>query len=199
MTVLRCTAKLLKRLHQPARPPEPAAQANPLGEWYADIDFWHRQPFVVMLNAATGAVLVLSGHAAGLRRLNEGALLQFASLCELYGLRGAGVDAELHGFDAGFACAATRDRSLLASLNQRKFECWMAMEHADRTPASVAAHDWNGLFKHPALGRNERHRMDYHRPLDLLRQRLLPAADVLPFDRAVRPPTDGTSRGSARR
>lgn len=40
MTVLRCTAKLLKRLKQPARPPEPEPQANPLGEWYADLDFW---------------------------------------------------------------------------------------------------------------------------------------------------------------
>ena len=48
MTVLRCTAMPLKRLKQPARPPEP--QANPLGEWYADIDFWRRQPFVVLPN-----------------------------------------------------------------------------------------------------------------------------------------------------
>lgn len=181
MTVLRCTAKLLKRLKQPAKPPEPAAQAKPLGEWYADIDFWLRQPFVVMLNATTGAVLVLSGHAAGLRRLNESALLQFASLCELYDLHGPAVDAELHGFDAGFAYATTHDRSLLASLNQRKFECWMAMEHSDRSLAAVAAHDWNGLFKHPALGRNERHCMDYHRPLDLLRQSLLPSAQIVPF------------------
>jgi hypothetical protein len=45
----------------------------------------------------------------------------------------------------------------------------------------AAAQDWDGLFKHPALGRNERYKMEYHRPLDLLRQRLLPAADVLPF------------------
>lgn len=115
MTVLRCTAKLLKRLKQPAKPPEPAPQANPLGEWYADIDFWHRQPFVVMLNAATGAMLMLHGNAASLRQLHERALLQFAAICEVVGLQGAGVDAELHGFDAGFAFGATRDRSLLAS------------------------------------------------------------------------------------
>ena len=71
MTVLRCTAKLLKRLKQPAKPPEPAPQANPLGEWYADIGFWNRKPFVVMLNGTTGAVLVLNGNAAGLRILHE--------------------------------------------------------------------------------------------------------------------------------
>ena len=187
MTVLRCPAKLCKRLKQPAKPPEPEAQANPLGEWYADIDFWRRQPFVVMLNAATGAVPVLPGNAAGLRRLHEHALLQFAAICEHVGLRGAGVDAELHGFDAGFSYATTRDRSLLASLNQRKFGFWLALEHSDRPMPETAAQDWNSLFKHPALGRNERYNMEYHRPLDLLRQRLMPAADVLPFNRAAAP------------
>ena len=63
MTVLRCTAKLLKRFKQPAKLPEPEPQANPLGEWYADMDFWNRKPYVVMLNAATGAMLVLNGNA----------------------------------------------------------------------------------------------------------------------------------------
>lgn len=43
--LLRCTAKLLKRLRQPAKPPEPPPSANPLGEWYADIDFIDREPF----------------------------------------------------------------------------------------------------------------------------------------------------------
>ncbi len=44
-----------------------------MGEWYADIDFWQRQQFVVMLNVGTGtgAVLVLSGDAAGLRQLHR--------------------------------------------------------------------------------------------------------------------------------
>ncbi|MDE2315656.1 MAG: hypothetical protein KGK06_04545 [Xanthomonadaceae bacterium] len=184
MTVLRCTAKLLKRLKQPAKPAEPMPEANPLGEWYADIDVWRRQPFVVLLNAATGALLVLPGNAANLRVLHERALLQFAAIAEHHGLRGAGVDAELHGFDAGFAYAATRDRSLVSSLNQRKFELWMMLEHSDRSLSEAASRDWDGLFKHPALGRNTRHNMEYHRPLDLLRQRLLPAAQILPFDRA---------------
>lgn len=183
MTVLRCTAKLLKRLKQPVKPAEPAPEANPLGEWYADIDFWRRQPFVVLLNAATGALLVLPGNAANLRVLHERALLQFAAIAEHHGLRGAGVDAELHGFDAGFAFAATRDRSLVSSLNQRKFELWMTLEHSERSLPEAAAREWDGLFKHPALGRNTRHNMEYHRPLDLLRQHLLPAAQVLPFGR----------------
>ncbi|MEI7037599.1 DUF6933 domain-containing protein [Fulvimonas yonginensis] len=173
MTVLRCTAKLLKRLKHPAKPPEPLPQANPLGEWYADIDFWHRQPFVVMLNASTGGVLMLPGNASGLRRLNEFAQLQFAWLCDGFGLRGPQVDEELRGFETGFVLAATRDRSLLASLNQRKVDCWMSMEYRGRPPPEVAAEEWEGLFTHPALGRGASSNMGYHRPLDLLRQRLL--------------------------
>ncbi|MFT4256026.1 MAG: hypothetical protein QM599_03585 [Pseudoxanthomonas sp.] len=181
MTVLRCTAKLLKRLRQPAKPREPEPQANPLGEWYADIDIWRRQSFVVMLNAATGAVLALPGNAAGLRRLHEASLLQFAAICAHHGLHGDGVDAELRGFDAGFAFAATRDRSLLASMNDRKFGFWMDLEHSDRPLPDAAARDWNGLFKHPALGRNARYNMEYHVPLELVRQRLMPVARIIPF------------------
>jgi hypothetical protein len=169
MTVLRCTGKLLKRLKQPARPPEPVPQANPLGEWYADVDFWHRQPFVVMLNAATGVVLVLAGDAAGVRRLHEQALLQFAALCEHFDLRGPQVDAELRGFDAGFALGPTRDRSLLASLNGRKQSAWLEFEHGGHSLFDAAAREWDGLFQHPALGRDERFNSPWHRPLDLVR------------------------------
>jgi hypothetical protein len=181
MTVLRCTAKLLKRLKQPAKPVDPAPQDNPLGEWYADLEVWRRQPFVVMLNAATGAALVLPGDAANLRRLHERALLQFAMLTEHFDLSGSGVDAELRGFDAGFDFGATRDRSLLSSINQRKYAAWLHLEHGDGSLGDIAAREWDGLFQHPALGRNQRHNMEYHRPIDLIRQRLMPAADVLPF------------------
>ena len=182
MTVLRCTAKLLKRLRQPAKPAEPEAQANPLGEWYADIDVWNRKPFVVLLNGATGAVLTLNGNAQGLGQLHERALLQFASLCAHYGIDSPRVDAELRGFDAGFAFGKTRDRSLLASLNQRKYGAWMGFEHNGRSLVEEALGEWeHGMFQHPALGREPRHNAQWHRPLDLLRQRLLPSAEVIAF------------------
>lgn len=177
MTVLRCTAKLLKRLKQPPTLPEPEAQANPLGEWYADLDVWNRKPFVIMVNANTGAILTLNGNAEGLRHLQERALLQFASLCEHFGIRGNGVDAELHGFHAGFAFGKTRDRSLLGTLNERKFAAWMRFEHDGLSLAENAAHEWDGLFRHPA----QRGKRDYHLPLDLLRQQLMPTANLLPF------------------
>lgn len=184
MTVLRCTGKLLKRLRQPAKLPEPEAHTNPLGEWYADIDSWKRQPFVVLLNAATGAVLVLPGNADNLRRLHERALMQFAALCGHLGLQGNGVDAELAGFHAGFAWANTRDRSLLASLNQRKFGIWMGFEHNGYTFADSALLEWDGMFRHPALAAGEGRYRNYHRPLDLIRRHLLPWAEVTPFPAA---------------
>ena len=116
-------------------------------------------------------------------------MLQFAGICEQVGLRGAGVDAELQGFHAGFAFASTRDRSLLSSLNERKFALWLALEHGVQSLFEVAAQQWNGMFKHAALGRNTRHNTEYHRPLDLLRQHLQPAAQIIPFDRAIAPAT----------
>lgn len=172
MTVLRCTGKLFKRLRQSPKLPEPVPEANPLGEWYADIEFWQRQACVLMLNGATGAVLVLADNAADLRRLQESALLQFAALCEQHDLRGTGVVAELHGFDAGFSFAPTRDRSLLSSLNQRKFEVSLDFEHDDTSLFDSAARQWNGLFQHPVLGRNPHSNSRYHAPIDLLKQRL---------------------------
>ncbi|MEZ5466004.1 MAG: hypothetical protein R3F22_12435 [Lysobacteraceae bacterium] len=181
MTILRCTAKLLKRLKQPTKPPEPLPQGNPLGEWYADVDFWHRKPFVVMINAATGIVLVLNGNAAGLRVLHERAVLQFASLCEHFGVRGAGVDAELCGFDDGFVFGKTQDRSLLGTLNGHKDMLWTGFEYHADSLVEGAARQWNGLFKHPSIGPNIRKNMKYHRPLDLLKQHLNPAAEIIPF------------------
>lgn len=150
MTVLRCTAKLLKRLKRPVKPPAPETHANPLGEWYADLDVWRRQPLVVMLNAATGVVLMLPGNADNLRCLHEHALLRFSALCEHFDLHGPGVQAELYGFQAGFTFAATRDRSLLSSLNQRKFDMWIRLEHRGDTLMENAALEWEGLFKHSA-------------------------------------------------
>lgn len=184
MTVLRCTAKLLKRMRLPAKLPEPAAQANPLGEWYADIDFWRRKPYVVLINGSTGAVLILNGNAAGLRVLHERALLQFASMCECVGISGPLADAELIGFAGGFSYANTRDRSLLSSLSQRVYEAWLCFEDSGASLAEAALHDWqHGLFKHPAIGRkthDTREKVNSHRPLDLLRQRLQPPSLMTP-------------------
>lgn len=94
MTVLRCTATLLQRMCYPPKPDEPEPHRNPLGEWYADLLVWKRHPNVVLLNAATGVVMVLPGRAADLVCLSFHAQLHFELLCHQFELRGKGVEAE---------------------------------------------------------------------------------------------------------
>src|SRR3546814_19876112 len=92
MTVLYCSQKLLKRLRQPATPPDPVAGGNPLGEWCADIDFIDRQPFALLMNAATGTVLVLPARAADLKRLHAMAAQPPGGLLQVCGIAGAPAD-----------------------------------------------------------------------------------------------------------
>jgi hypothetical protein len=185
MPVLRCTAKLLKRLRQPAKPPEPPPANNPLGEWYADIDFIDREPFVVMLNATTGAGMVLPGRAEDLRCLHLHAGQQLFKLLMHYGfdLDQPRVGAELLAWDEAPSFACTQDRSLLGTLRRVKDEAWFHFAYRDRSLPDAAAHQWEGLFTHPSLPRNPRIRGNSHTPLDLVRARLLPAADVVDLAR----------------
>lgn len=183
--LIRATARLRKRLRQPAKPPEPTAPpANPLGEWYADIDFIDREPFVLLLNAATGAGLVLPGRAADLRMLHAHARRQLALLLMHYGIDPSGplCEAELQAWAVVPEYAATRDRSLLGSLNQFKEMAWHHFAHVDRSLPEAAARQWEGLFRHPSLAKAGK-RYDYtawQRPLDLVAARLLPPGLVVP-------------------
>lgn len=99
---------------------------------------------------------------------SRSALLQFASICEYFGLHGAGVEAELQGFARGFAFGKALDRSLLGTLNERKLAAWIQFERGGQSLVESAVREWEGLFRHPALGPDARHGMDYHRPLSLL-------------------------------
>jgi hypothetical protein len=194
VTVLRCTAKLLKRLRQPAKLPEPAPATNPLGEWYADIDSIDREPFVLLLNAATGAVLVLPGRAADLRNLH---LLAGQQLFKLFMRFGFDLNAhplagdEIRDWAEPPVVANTRDRSLLGTLNRYRFDAWHHFAYANRSLPEAAASFWDGLFRHPSLAApGKRYGYDaWHRPLDLVRSRLLQegsAAVIAPVSTAPR-------------
>lgn len=176
MTVLRCTARLPKRLRQPARPPEPPEPGNPLGEWYADIDFFDREPFVLLLNAATGAGLVLPGRAAALRAMHAHAAEQLALIFRRYGIdpvRGAAA-AELEAWSSFPVLAKTRDRSLLGSMNSFKASAWQQFAHFGPDLPEAARQQWEGFFRHPSLARPGRVYSidDWHKPLDLVHARL---------------------------
>jgi len=175
MTVLRCSQKLLKRLRQPAQPPEPAPCDNPLGEWCADIDFIDRQPFVLMMNAATGLVLVLPGHAEFLKKLHLCAGQQLAPLLDACGIGGPLAEAEVDAWQQPATYARNGNRSLVASINARKYEAWAQFAY-HRLPAyEVALRMLGTVFTRKDLGR------DYHRASDLVRARLLPSAKILPL------------------
>ena len=175
MTVIRCSAKLLKRLRQPAKPPEPAPHDNPLGEWCADIDFIDRQPFVLMMNAATGLVLVLPGHAEFLRRLHECAAQQLAPLLDACGIGGPLAEAEVDAWQQPATYAGNRNRSLVASMNQRKYDAWTQFAYHHLPAFEVALRMLETPFTRKDLGK------DYHYALALARARLLPSAKILPF------------------
>lgn len=175
MPLIRATAKLLKRLRLPAKPLEPeVAEASPLGEWYADIDLIDREPFVVMLNASTGAGLVLPGRAAELRRLHVHARDQLTLLFAHYGIGGELADAELLAWTKPLHYAATRDRSLLGSLRQFKDAAWHRFAYGGRALPMAAGDQWLGLFRHPSLVKpGERYGYQHwQQPLDLVRDRL---------------------------
>ena len=185
--LIRAPARLRKRLRQPAKPPEPATPpGNPLGEWYADIDFLDREPFVVLLNAATGAGMVLPGRAADLRMLHVHARDQFRKLLLHYGFDPEGplCAPELSAWDEAPTYAATRDRSLLGSMNGFKDNAWYHFAYVNRSLPDAAARQWEGFFRHPSTARAGK-RYDYtawQRPLDLVAARLLPAGLVMPGD-----------------
>lgn len=175
MTALRCSQKLLKRLRLPAVWPEPAPQHNPLGEWVADIDTVDRQPFVLLLNAATGLVLVLPGHAEFLKRLHLCAAEQLAPLLDVCGIRGALAEAEVDAWRQPPTYARSRDRSLVSAMNQRRYEAWAQFAHNRLTAFEVALRLAQVPFTRKDLGR------DYHVARDLLHERLMPSARIMPF------------------
>lgn len=176
MTTLRCSQKLFKRLRLDARTlPEPPPSGNPLGEWCADIDFIDRQPYVVLMNAATGTLLVLPGRAADLKQLHAMAAQQLSGLLEALGIGGPLAQAELDALREPFVFARNTNRSLVASLNRRKFEVWTHFAYNGTSAFEVALRELETPFTRKDLGR------DYHYAADLLRKRLRPSAKILPF------------------
>ncbi|WP_426662330.1 DUF6933 domain-containing protein [Rhodanobacter aciditrophus] len=166
MTVVRCSQKLLKRLRLPSASPEPPPADNPLGEWCADIDFIDRQPFALLMNAATGVVLVLPARVADLKRLHEMAAKQLRFLFAACDIGGAFAEAELDAWRLPPAFARNTNRSLVASMNQRKYEAWAQFAWNHLTAFEVAQRMLETPFSRKDLGR------DYHYATDLLRRHL---------------------------
>lgn len=152
MLTLRCTEKLLKRLKQPL-PVQPVTSTNPLGEWYAAIDSYDREPFVLLLNAQTGITLVLPARAKHLKEINFYAAVQLALLFEHYGVQSPLADAELLAWQQPLQFAKTQSPSLLASMNRLRDDTWHNFEHHDNSYIQNAAKQWLGIFKKPGAAK----------------------------------------------
>lgn len=181
MITLHCTVKLLKRLRQPTKLPAPPVPTNPLGRWYADLDFFERKPFVTLLSASTGAGLVLPGHAEFLKYLHAHAGQQLFKLLLHYDFNPEWpqCSAELAAWDAPPTYANTHDRSLLGSMNRLKLEAWHAFADGNYSLPEMAASWWEGIFGHPLLPKSHHGSGHYHRPLDLVLDKLAPPGTVL--------------------
>lgn len=175
MTVVRCSQKLLKRLRVPPATVEPIPSDSPLGEWCADIDFIDRQPFVLLMNAATGTVLVVPGRTADLKRLHEMAAEQLRLLFAASGISGALAEGELDAWRLPPTLARNGNRSLVSSMNQRKYEAWSQFAHHRLTGFEVALRMLETPFSRKDLGR------DFHFAVDMLRARLMPSAKIIPL------------------
>lgn len=170
MTVLRCSQKLLKRLRQPSTSPEPPPADNPLGEWCADIDFIDREPYALLMNAATGVMLILPARAADLKRLHVHAAAQLDTLLMACGIGGPLARAEVEALGEPLAFARNGNRSLVASMNRRKFEVWTHFAYHGDAAVEVALRELESPFSRKELGRG------FHYAADLLRARLLPSS-----------------------
>lgn len=173
MTIVRCSQKLLKRLRVKPGKDEPPASDNPLGEWCADIEFLDREPFVVLMNAATGAVLLLPGRAADLKRLHTRAADQLALLFDACGINNRLALAELEAWQLPPMFTRNSNRSLISSMNLRKYESWLHLASGEKSLFEVALRNLEVPFSRKDLGR------DFHFAADLLRKHLLPSATVV--------------------
>lgn len=179
MTTLHCSRKLLKRLRQPPKLPEPSPGDNPLGAWCADIDLIDRNPYLVLMNTATGTVLVLPGLVADLKQLHVMAAQQLSALLEECGIDGPLAQAEIDALSQPFIFAHNSNRSLIASMNQRKFDIWSQFAHNRLNAYEVALRELETPFTRKDLPSDERFGFNF--AADLLRKHLQPSAKILSF------------------
>ena len=126
MTVLRCTAKLLKSLKVTPEA-DPPAPKNRLGDWSANVVRYGRKPFVIAVAENSRLALLLP--AAPYATLQERFLEDLPYLLRYLHIPEAMIEAEIAAM-APLHVAKTNSRSVLASINQYDFmiSCYLAGE-----------------------------------------------------------------------
>lgn len=123
---LRCTRKLLKRLHAPAGF-SPTPPTTVLGDWYANLYHARPQQLVVCLNERTLLAVVIQARDAKsfIPRFREAALDLLARI----GVPGDAIAAERRSM-ADIAFGPTANRRVLGCLNQAAFALSVDFEWA---------------------------------------------------------------------
>ncbi|MGH8528218.1 MAG: DUF6933 domain-containing protein [Nevskiales bacterium] len=174
MTVLRCTAKLLKAMK--ARPvANPAPAQNRLGEWTANLIRIGRIQLVLAVNERTRLGLVID--AAPYAMISERFTQQvFKSLLWL-GIEGDHAAAEAEA-TRPTQIAASNSRSVLATLNQFAWRAEVDIHYGKANSAAELSHRLADeiVCKPKHIGM----------PADRVRE----AFGLAPIDRRVRVPSD---------
>ena len=132
MVALRCTQRLLRRLHV-ANPEEVSEGArNALGHWYANVLTINRAPLVLAISERSLLSVVLPG--APFSSLTTRFPSALAQLLYALGVPQEEVAAEIAS-TSPLTVAATASRQLLGCLNQYAFE--LSMYFSDEPDASL--------------------------------------------------------------
>jgi len=173
MVTLRCTQKLLKRMHLTAddlRNTVAVEPTNALGDWYAHLLIVERQHLVMFVSARSRlCVLVYARDIARLTKRFQDAL---AEVLQALQISEEAIQRELDamtGLCYGLTTATPEGRSVLGSINDfTKVLQYMGLE--DRS-----LHDWNLYFTTWVSGA-----LGYEYPGDVTRQLLEPPTSPEP-------------------
>jgi hypothetical protein len=130
---LRCTAKLLKRVHAPLPTPTPVPTTR-LGDWYATLLFTRPQ-LVLAVSARTLLSVLVPARDIGTLPARLRAAV--ADMLMAIGVSQPAVLAELHAMEE-VAYARTASRQILGSLNDFAWMCGAYL--GDRSLPDVALH-----------------------------------------------------------
>ncbi len=132
MFTIRCTGKLLKRIgHKPGLPAPAVESSTALGDWHANILFFHRAQALLFTSDTSRLAVVAPARDA--RNLGRHLTIALAELLEHLAIPLEWIQAEVSEM-AELGIAPTRSRSVLATMNDYAFQI------------EVRFHQWGGFF-----------------------------------------------------
>lgn len=142
MIVLRCTAKLQKRLKLP-KLADPGPSRTALGDWYGNVFHVGRQPLLILTSERSLLSVVL--HAREMDALQATFSMALMKLLLRIGIPAVAVDRELAQMNE-IAFGPTRNRSVLGTMN----DAVMIIKYVARDRPDLGLQDFeNDIAKTP--------------------------------------------------